>query len=286
MNPTARSLFSFGIAIALPVSSVLANGPHRSSSSRSGGGRFASQSRPGFQSGPAFSRSGAGFQRSASFSRANAWNSGAFNANRAAFNGNRLAINRSATNWNRFNAGTNRIVSNRNGWNRFAGNGFNRGGNWWRYRHHRDFDNFIFFGGFGFPFFSSWDYGYYPSAYYPYYPSSSYYYDPYSYSYGAPTYPDYGDGAYSDGPGYSDPGYGRSRNYDNTRRYSRNGTTHNDSMVALVQEQLARDGYYKGAIDGVEGSRTYYAIRAYQRDHNLQVDGEITDEVLQAMGLR
>ena len=52
-----------------------------------------------------------------------------------------------------------------------------------------------------------------------------------------------------------------------------------------MQEQLARDGYYKGDIDGVAGSRTYYAIRAYQRDHNLHVDGEVSDELLQQMGL-
>jgi len=62
--------------------------------------------------------------------------------------------------------------------------------------------------------------------------------------------------------------------------------TERGEIGRALQEQLAHDGYYKGSVDGVKGSRTYYAIRAYQRDHNLQVDGEITDQLLEAMGIR
>ena len=47
--------------------------------------------------------------------------------------------------------------------------------------------------------------------------------------------------------------------------------------------RLASEGYYQGTIDGQMGSRTFYAIRAYQRAHNLRVDGQIGPQVLSAM---
>ena len=40
-----------------------------------------------------------------------------------------------------------------------------------------------------------------------------------------------------------------------------------DQDVARLQRQLSRAGYYRGPIDGVMGSRTHYALRAYQHDH-------------------
>jgi N-acetylmuramoyl-L-alanine amidase len=57
-------------------------------------------------------------------------------------------------------------------------------------------------------------------------------------------------------------------------------------VIADVQERLARDGYYKGTVDGVAGDRTYYAIRAYERDHHLRVDGAISNQLLTELGLR
>ena len=57
-------------------------------------------------------------------------------------------------------------------------------------------------------------------------------------------------------------------------------------LISQVQRNLAREGYYKGAIDGEIGPRTYYAIRAYQRSHNLRVDGAINDQLRSRMGLR
>jgi hypothetical protein len=296
MNTKTRLILSWVVAMLLPAGAVLAGNPRASSFSRSSGARSSSQSRPGFQSRSSFQarsgfrNSGSSFQRSnyvwagnpriSNFSRANTWN--------------RSAISRSGTNWNRFNNGSNRFATNGNVTNRFRGTGFNRGGNWWgnhHHRHHHGDNDFIFFSGFGFPFFSTWDYGYYPSAYYPYYPYTPYYYDPYAYpSYGYSGYPTYDGGysdggRYSDGGGYNDPADANSGGYHNGRRYERGGT-HDSSVVSRVQEQLAHDGYYKGAIDGVAGSRTYYAIRAYQRDHNLQADGEISDQLLDQMGLR
>ena len=53
-----------------------------------------------------------------------------------------------------------------------------------------------------------------------------------------------------------------------------------------VQTRLARAGYYHGPIDGAMGPRTHYAIRAYERDHGLRVDGMISGQLLRNMGLR
>jgi hypothetical protein len=58
------------------------------------------------------------------------------------------------------------------------------------------------------------------------------------------------------------------------------------SIVAQVQERLARAGYYHGAIDGVIGRRTRSAIRAYERAHNLRIDGVISRQLVVTMGLR
>ena len=41
-----------------------------------------------------------------------------------------------------------------------------------------------------------------------------------------------------------------------------------------------------GPIDGVMGARTSYAIRAYEHDHGLPVDGMISGPLMRNMGLR
>ena len=110
--------------------------------------------------------------------------------------------------------------------------------------------------GYGYPYYG-YGYGYpYSYSYYPY--SYGYYpYDSYPYSYG------YYSSSYRPGYGY-------------------NG----GSVVAQVQSRLARAGYYHGVIDGVMGPRTSYAIRAYERDHRLRIDGAISGPLLRNMGLR
>ena len=57
------------------------------------------------------------------------------------------------------------------------------------------------------------------------------------------------------------------------------------SLVVQVQRRLASAGYYPGPIDGVIGSRTRRAIRAYERSHGLPVDGTIHRRLLATMGL-
>ncbi len=118
------------------------------------------------------------------------------------------------------------------------------------FRHRRDFDDrFVFFGGFGYPFFyDPFFYGYYPYGYYPY----GYY--PYGYGYGGYGY---GYGGYGYDP-HDQPGYG-------------GVAVGSGSSVREIQRRLARAGYYHGPIDGVMGPQTRYAIRAYQRAHNMRV---------------
>jgi len=59
------------------------------------------------------------------------------------------------------------------------------------------------------------------------------------------------------------------------------------NVVAAIQNDLNRLGYGAGAPDGVIGPRTTEAIRRYQRDHNLLVDGRATPELanhIQSLG--
>ena len=57
------------------------------------------------------------------------------------------------------------------------------------------------------------------------------------------------------------------------------------SMVGAVQSDLAREGYYRGVIDGVYGPQTRVAITRYQSNHGLQVTGSLTTATLQSLGL-
>ena len=53
----------------------------------------------------------------------------------------------------------------------------------------------------------------------------------------------------------------------------------NASAVARVQAGLNKLGYDPGPIDGVQGTMTTNAIKAYQRDNGLQEDGRATLEL-------
>ena len=59
----------------------------------------------------------------------------------------------------------------------------------------------------------------------------------------------------------------------------------NGSLVVQVQRRLASAGYYSGPIDGVIGSGTRRAIRAFERSHGLPADGTIHRRLLATMGL-
>ncbi|MEJ1995553.1 MAG: peptidoglycan-binding domain-containing protein [Limibacillus sp.] len=57
----------------------------------------------------------------------------------------------------------------------------------------------------------------------------------------------------------------------------------NDAAVSRVQAALTRLGYDPGPIDGIYGSKTEQAIRSYQRNNGLTVDGRPTAQLAQHM---
>jgi len=142
-----------------------------------------------------------------------------------------------------------------------GGGGHMHGGNFHHGFHHGSNVSF-FFGGFGYPFF--WGYPYWG---YPYY-----YGYPYGYGYPPP-------GPY----GYAPQGVYQGR-IANPPGSTNDGLGKDYSVVARVQRHLASAGYYHGEIDGIAGSGTRRAIRNYQRDNDLQVDGEIGNELLSSIG--
>jgi hypothetical protein len=97
-------------------------------------------------------------------------------------------------------------------------------------------------------------------GFFPYwYPSGGYY------SYGYPDYSyDYYDSYYPDNGYYSDQ-------------------SDSAGIQVLVQEALARRGYYAGQVDGVIGPESRSAIREFQRDNGLPMTGQITPQLLQAL---
>jgi hypothetical protein len=115
-----------------------------------------------------------------------------------------------------------------------------------------------------------WRHRYYPRYYY-----SGFY--PYGFGY-----------PYGYGYGYGYPYYGASANlyYNGTGYASYQGRGQGSgNLVVAVQQELARAGYYRGAIDGVIGDGTRRAIRAYERANGLPVDGRIDDDLLSQMGV-
>jgi len=97
----------------------------------------------------------------------------------------------------------------------------------------------------------------------------------------------YADDYYGYPYGY-DPGYYDSGTYQGEEYYGQNGygEEYSDSTVAAAQERLAREGYYRGQIDGVAGPETRQAVARYQSSHGLRVTGALTTDTLEALGLR
>ena len=116
---------------------------------------------------------------------------------------------------------------------------------WSHHRYYRPHSSVYFNFGLGYPYYG---YGWgYP-----------YYYDTYPYGYGYYT----PNTVYPTDRGYTD-----------------------DATVAAVQRRLARGGYYHGAIDGVIGPGTRAAVRAFEQNNGLPVDGVIDRQLLRTMGL-
>jgi len=58
-----------------------------------------------------------------------------------------------------------------------------------------------------------------------------------------------------------------------------------DQVIADVQAQLQRDGYYDGPIDGILGPMTQDAIAAFQADNGLEVTSTIDEPTLSTLGI-
>ena len=57
------------------------------------------------------------------------------------------------------------------------------------------------------------------------------------------------------------------------------------AVVTQIQTKLKSWGYYTGTVDGIYGSGTERAVRAFQQKNGLTVDGTAGDQTLAAMGL-
>jgi hypothetical protein len=108
-------------------------------------------------------------------------------------------------------------------------------------------------------------------------------FSPYDYSYPY-EYP-YDEYAYDYYPSGNNPGvYEGDADYYSPGAYDSSDQS-TDSTVAAAQEQLARQGYYRGELDGIFGPETRRAIMRYQSDHGLRATGRLNTDVLQALGL-
>jgi N-acetylmuramoyl-L-alanine amidase len=58
------------------------------------------------------------------------------------------------------------------------------------------------------------------------------------------------------------------------------------ATVSEIQTRLKNWGYYDGAVDGVYGSQTEKAVRWFQRKNGLQVDGQVGNLTLAALGMQ
>ena len=57
------------------------------------------------------------------------------------------------------------------------------------------------------------------------------------------------------------------------------------AVVSEIQTRLKNWGYYNGDVDGVYGSRTEKAVRWFQQKNGLNVDGQVGDQTLAALGM-
>lgn len=56
-------------------------------------------------------------------------------------------------------------------------------------------------------------------------------------------------------------------------------------QVRQIQQKLSRWGYYSGAVDGVYGSDTVKAVKAFQKKNGLTQDGVCGNATLRALGI-
>lgn len=98
----------------------------------------------------------------------------------------------------------------------------------------------------------------------------------------------FGAGYYFWDSGYWYPAYGYDPAY-NTYSYEEPIYGYNDlepgQVIASVQTELQRLGYYRYAVDGQMGPMTRAAIADFQRDNGLAITSAIDEPTLQTLGL-
>jgi hypothetical protein len=98
----------------------------------------------------------------------------------------------------------------------------------------------------------------------------------------------FGAGYYFWDNGYWFPAYGYDSAY-NSYAYDEPIYGYNDlepaQVIASVQTELQRLGYYRYAVDGEMGPATRAAIANYQRDTGLSITSAIDEPTLQSLGL-
>ncbi|MEG1711330.1 MAG: spore cortex-lytic enzyme [Clostridia bacterium] len=57
------------------------------------------------------------------------------------------------------------------------------------------------------------------------------------------------------------------------------------STVKTIQSKLKNWGYYSGSVDGIFGSKTMEAVKYFQRNNGLQVDGVVGNSTAAALGI-
>ncbi len=60
---------------------------------------------------------------------------------------------------------------------------------------------------------------------------------------------------------------------------------YNSDTIKQVQEALNKSGHECGTADGIAGSKTKEAIKAYQSENSMEADGEIDEELLVSLGI-
>ena len=98
----------------------------------------------------------------------------------------------------------------------------------------------------------------------------------------------FGGGYYYWDRGYWYPAYGYDPAYS-TYRYDEPIYGYNQmeprQVMLRVQRELRRDGYYRGALDGLIGPQTRAALARFQRDNGLYVTRRIDGPTLAALGV-
>lgn len=65
---------------------------------------------------------------------------------------------------------------------------------------------------------------------------------------------------------------------------SKYGSTGNE--VKQIQTKLKNWGYYNGNIDGIYGSKTFEAVKKFQKNNGLKVDGIVGEKTLATLGIQ